>query len=347
MNGITEEKLKELDGLFAKSSLTVISTHSHPDGDAVGSSTALLRYLRSRGVDVRIVLPDPCPESISFAIPPDISELVTDDTAEAAGIIAGADLLVSVDYNGPGRADALEKPIRGCRARKVLIDHHLCPETGFYDLVFSETEVSSSCELLYRILLGMPDIDGSAQRLGVPAGTALLLGMTTDSNNFGNSTYPSTLQMAGELIAAGVDRDALLRRLYNCYRENRYRLMGYFLNEKMRITEQGVAYAVLTSEEMRRFDIREGETEGFVNIPLGIGKVRLSILVKEDKDRIRVSLRSKPGTSANLCAKLHFHGGGHELAAGGRLTVPEDFAGIEDAAEYVEKRTAEFFRKDR
>ena len=343
MNLNNEEKLKELDRMFAESSLAVISTHSHPDGDAIGSSTALARYLVSRGVDAQVILPDACPDSLSFAVGEDIAGRVTDDAVRAAELLSRADLLISIDYNSPSRTDALEKAIRGCGARKVLIDHHLAPETGFYDLVFSETEVSSACELLYGILLGMPDTGGSASGLGTEIGTALLLGMTTDSNNFGNSTYPSTLRMAGELIAAGVDRDALLRRLYNCYRENRYRLMGYFLGEKLRITEYGVAYAVLTAEEMRSYDIREGETEGFVNIPLGIGKVRLSILVKEDKDRIRVSLRSKPGTSANLCAKLHFHGGGHELAAGGRLTVPEDFASIADAAGYVERCTAEFF----
>ena len=174
----------------------------------------------------------------------------------------------------------------------TLNRYHISPEADFYDLVFSETEVSSSCELLYNVLMSMPEIGGHAERLGIETGTALMLGMTTDSNNFANSTYPSTLEMAGKLIEAGVDRDALLENLYNRYRENRYRFMGHFLSKKMKITEEGVAYAVISAEEIRSFGIKDGETEGFVNMPLGIDTVRMSVFIKEEDngERFRVSV---------------------------------------------------------
>ena len=96
---------------------------------------------------------------------------------------------------------------------------------------------------------------------------------------------------------------------------------------------------------MEHYDVQEGDTEGFVNMPLPIAEVRMSILIKEDTGKARVSIRSKKGTSANTCARLYFNGGGHENAAGGRLNIPGDIAGIADAAEYIERHTHEYFTK--
>ncbi len=349
MKELSEAGLAEFNRIVGCSAYAVISTHAHPDGDAVGSSLALARYLRGRGAKVRIVLPDPCPENLTFAVDDTVTGIILDKKEEAETALAEADTLISIDYNSPSRTDSLEGALRDFRGRKVLIDHHISPERDFYDLVFSETEVSSSCELLYSILMRMPEIGGHAERLGREAGTDLMLGMTTDSNNFANSTFPSTLEMAGKLIAAGVDRDALLENLYNRYRENRYRFMGHFLSKKMRLTEEGVAYAVISAEEIRSFGIRDGETEGFVNMPLGIGSVRMSVFMKEEDngERFRVSVRSKQGTSANRFAGLYFGGGGHERAAGGRLSVPGDVAGAKEAEEYVERCVKEFFSAEK
>ncbi len=349
MDTVTEEKIAELDRRISEASSVVISTHTHPDGDAVGGSAALARYLAGRGKGVRIIFPDPCPDNLRFALDESLTGIIADKKEEAEAALGECDLLISIDYNSPRRTDALENALRKFGGFRILIDHHISPDRDFYGLIFSQCEVSSSCELLYRILLGMPDIGGNAEALGKEIGTALMLGMTTDSNNFANSTYPSTLRMAGELIAAGVDREELLGNLYNRYRENRFRFMGYFLSEKMRVTDDGAAYAVMSADEIRKFGIRDGESEGFVNMPLGIEKVRMSIFVKEEdsRDRLRVSVRSKRGTSANQFARLYFNGGGHELAAGGRLAVPGDISGPEAAPAYIEKCVRDFFGNGR
>jgi phosphoesterase RecJ-like protein len=159
-----------------------------------------------------------------------------------------------------------------------------------------------------------------------------MTGMTTDTNNFANSVYPSTLIMASTLLAVGVDRDYILSRLYNQYSESRLRLMGHMMKDLLRITEDGAAYIILDLKTQREYDIKEGDTEGFVNMPLSVADVRMSLLLKEDVDRIRVSIRSKKGTSANRCARLHFNGGGHENAAGGRLSIP-----IDEVEEYIKE----------
>jgi phosphoesterase RecJ-like protein len=170
-----------------------------------------------------------------------------------------------------------------------------------------------------------------------------MTGMTTDTNNFNNSVYPSTFNMASELIAMGVDRDKILFNLFNQFGENRLRLLGTMLKDLLTITPDGVAYMVLDAETLKKFQIDEGDTEGFVNMPLSIKNVRMSLLLKEDGDRVRVSIRSKKGTSANRCSRLHFNGGGHENAAGGRLYIPQDIRNITEAGAYIEKHTHLFF----
>ena len=211
-------------------------------------------------------------------------------------------------------------------------------------MVFSTPNVSSASELLYYILKELPDIDGDASRLPAATARALLTGMTTDTNNFSNSVYSGTFQMAAELIAAGVDRDDVLAQLYNRYRENRVRVMGYLQYEAMRITPEGLAYIIATRDILDRFGVDEGETEGLVNIPLSIDRVKMSILLKQDKDHFRVSIRSKKGWSAREAADARFHGGGHENAAGGKLWYPGDIDTPEDAAAYLEQVSRDFLK---
>lgn len=152
--------------------------------------------------------------------------------------------------------------------------------------------------------------------------------------------------MASDLLAAGTDRDSILQHLYNEFSENRLRIMGHMMKDLMTITDDGVAYIVLDSKTQDEYGVSEGDTEGFVNMPLSIASVRMSILMKEDGNRIRVSIRTKKGTSANTCARLHFNGGGHENAAGGRLNIPQDISGIDQAAAYIERHTHAYFSEN-
>ena len=344
------DKIALLDTLISEASCISASVHIHPDGDALGSGLALISYLKScRGKDAVLLVPDPVPDSLSFMLE-NYSEgdVIVAATAPGTALerIQGSDLLFCLDCSSFTRAgDLMEPYLRNSSARKVIIDHHLNPERDSFEVVFSETEVSSACELLYRILKEMPGIGGITEKLPRPCLDSLLTGMTTDTNNFANSVFPSTLSMASELIAAGVDRDRILSKLYNCYRENRLRLMGYLLDENMEITPEGVAIMILNKDIQERFDFRQGESEGFVNLPLAIKEVRMSIFLTEEDNRFRVSIRSKSGTSANKCAMRYFNGGGHEMAAGGKLFFPENIPSQKGAKAYILKVSEEFFAK--
>ena len=347
MNTINSEKIYRFNTMLESAERIVIATHMKPDGDAVGSSLGMYHTLKLYGKSAKVTFTNPAPASISFLTEEcqDILtyELAKDETEKA---ILEADLIICMDFNAFHRTDTLQDALTRSEAVKVLIDHHLAPDLESFSLVFSETEISSASELLYHVLMALPLIEGEAKKLPLEAATAIMTGMTTDTNNFMNSTYPSTLRMASSLLEAGVDRDMIIQNVYNSFKEGRIRLQGHVLKDLLNITPDGVAYIILDKKTIEEYNIQEGDTEGFVNIPLSIKGVLMSIFIKEDDDRVRVSLRSRKGTSANRCAKRFFNGGGHENAAGGRLYMPQDIASIDDAAEYIERTTHIFMNEE-
>jgi phosphoesterase RecJ-like protein len=341
-------KINRLAELISNASRTAVVTHMKPDGDAMGSSLAMSRFLKKyTSTDVRIILNDRYPANLAFMTDSEDKILIYNEDRDAAtGWIAEADLIICLDFNAFHRTENLEKPLLEATGTKVLIDHHLSPDLQHFTLAFSTQEISSASELVFHILKAMPQCEGEASKLPLKAAEALMTGMTTDTNNFNNSVYPSTFNMASELIATGVDRDRILSNLFNQFGESRLRLLGTMLKDLMTITTDGVAYMVLDKATLEKYHVDEGDTEGFVNMPLSIKGVRMSLLLKEDGDRVRVSIRSKKGTSANRCSRMHFNGGGHENAAGGRLYMPKDINDISQAGEYIERHTHQFFTEE-
>lgn len=344
MNTITENKISRFDSKLSEAKSITIVTHSKPDGDAIGSSVAMLHTLSLYGKTGTIVIPNSTPPYLNFITDDICNHLLNHelDADKAESAILSSDLIICLDFNGFHRTDNLATTLSEASADKVLIDHHLNPDTASFSLVFSETETSSASELLFNVLMSLPKVKGKVENLPIQACTALMTGMTTDTNNFANSVFPSTLSMASSLLGAGVDRDMIIQHIYNGFRESRVRLMGHILKDLLKITEDGVAYVILDKNTLLEYNVAEGDTEGFVNIPLSIGKVKMSILIKEDNGVARVSIRSRKGISANRCARMYFNGGGHENAAGGRLYMPENISGIDQAGKYIETFTHRF-----
>ena len=336
MQAVSQENIRAFREAIQQSTRIAVVGHTHPDGDALGSCTALSLWLAGRGKAVSCIFPDTPADNLLFILSPKVNYLYGDAHAAAARkALEACELLIQLDCNQFSRTEGLAPFLEASSAQKILIDHHLNPDRESFDIVFSTPEISSASELLYWVLKAAEGDTLGPLGLGMTIGTALMAGMTTDTNNFANSVFPSTFQMASELIAAGVNRDALLQQLYSSYRENRVRLMGYMQYEGLKVLPEGAAYMILTQEIMTRFDLREGESEGLVNVPLSIGAVKLSVLLKEDDGHFRVSVRSKKGTSAQQLAVRFFHGGGHENASGGKLFIGPDIANAQAAEAYV------------
>ena len=220
MNTINSEKIHRFNTMLESAERIVIATHMKPDGDAVGSSMAMYHTLKLYGKSAKVAFTNPAPASISFLTEGNqdilIHENAKEDTDRA---ILEADLIICLDFNAFHRTDTLQDALTEAEAEKVLIDHHLAPDLESFTLVFTETQISSASELLYHVLMELPPVGGDVKMLPIEAATAIMTGMTTDTNNFMNSTFPSTLRIASSLLEAGVDRDMIIQNVYNSFKE--------------------------------------------------------------------------------------------------------------------------------
>lgn len=324
------EYINELREMLFNASNVLIVSHSNPDGDAVGSVCAMYGYLKNRGVKCSVALPDTYPDYLSFLDPHREIYLYSEEPLVVENLFSAADLIIGLDFNQLSRVGGMAAVFERSTARKVLIDHHPNPNNESFNLVFSDTEVSSTSELLYWILNAL---EGGYSSLSGGTANALYTGMMTDTNNFANSVNSNTFTMASHLLSLGVDKEWLQHSVFGGFSEKRMRLMGHILLNKMVILEEfSAGYITLSLEEQREFEFSEGDSEGFVNLPLNIKGVNISALFTERPDQIRVSLRSVNNFSVNRLSQSCFNGGGHERAAGGKLFIP-----LSQVPEYFEK----------
>lgn len=305
-----------------------ILTHTNPDGDAIGSSIALALALRKKGFDARVIIPDGLPDFLRWLPGIELSTTYAYKKEKAAGIVESADLIFCLDFNDPGRLSGVEDLLKASDAPKILIDHHQNP-ASFTDLTFSDTSRGSVGEMIFLFLTSL----FGENILDRDIATCLYVAIMTDTGNFTYaSSYPEIFQVTGALMKQGIQKDEIYSRVYDAFSEDRMRLQGYCMQEKMVVLPQyHTAYISLTDEELRKFNHRKGDTEGFVNIPFGIKGIKFTALFIEKKDVIRVSFRSRGNFPVNEVASDHYHGGGHINAAGGDslLSMQDTLANFE------------------
>ncbi len=316
----------------------VILSHTNPDGDAVGSSIAWATSLRRMGHSVTCVVPNKYPYYLDWmAGIRDIIIFKNDSEGRTAQAVAEADVIFCLDFHTLSRLDALGDMIAAnTTAKRVLIDHHLNPSESF-DIMFSHPEASSTSYLVYKLIEAL----WGAESVTAEQAEVMYVGMMTDTGNFSFSTLtPDLYRSLAVLAATGIDIPQIHNNVYNSFTEGRARLFGYTINRKMKLLRKGtVAHMSLTEEEMRRFWFQQGDSEGFVNYPLTIKKMRMSAIFIEHKDFIRVSLRSRGAVDVNTFAARYFEGGGHHNAAGGKsfVSMAETIARFEAAVEEYAK----------
>ncbi|MBR7027435.1 MAG: DHH family phosphoesterase [Bacteroidales bacterium] len=321
----------------------VLVGHANPDGDAIGSVSAMYHFLKQLGKQACMIVPNSFPDFLS-CLDSDTDPILIyrNDTAVCKQKISDSDLVICLDMSGPSRIDDLADDIfTNSSARKILIDHHLNPVVEAFDIVVSDTEVSSTCELLFSLILESSAISGDITGLSLECANSIAAGILTDTNNFANSIFPATLERFSQLLKRGVDRDRLYNEIFCSYSATRMELMGYLLSEKMTLIHDGtVAFIILDKSEKEKYSFRTGDSEGFVNLPLKIRKVCMSALLTEDDGFVKVSLRSKGDLDVNRFAREYCNGGGHRNASGGRLYIS-----IDETPDYFTNSIEEYFKK--
>lgn len=332
---LTSDQVAQLSHLISDAKNIIITCHKSPDGDAIGSTLGWAEYLRSMGKEPTIIVPDQYPDFLSWI--PNTEKIVRYDKhpEKCDMIFKIADLVFCLDYNTTSRVDEMEKALVSSTAPKVLIDHHLDPDVPAV-LTISHPDLSSTCELVFRIVWQLDGFNRLSKQFAIP----IYCGMMTDTGGFlYNSTRSEIYFIIGELLTKHIDKDKIYRNVYHNYSESRIRLMGFVMYEKLvYLPESHAAYYSLTRQEQKRFHFIKGDAEGLVNIPQQIKGLKLSISLREDTDKpniVWVSLRSVDDFPCNKMAEEFFNGGGHLNASGGRIngTMEEAIATVNRAIE--------------
>ena len=316
---IAEELISKVKKAIDNVDKIVIVAHVGPDGDAIGSSLALWHYLMTIDKEPVVIVPNPFPNFLNW-MPGSNLVLDYDNSKEKADeLIAAAELIFTLDFNTASRMGKMAEAVLNSPADKILVDHHLNPDT-FAKVRVSYPEISSTSELIFRLICRMGDFS----MINLACAECIYTGMMTDTGGF---TYNSTNQeiyiIIAELIKIGVDKDEIYRKVFNTYSVDRLRLMGFCLYHKMKVyPEYRAALITLTEKELSEFNYINGDSEGFVNIPLSIAGVDFSVFMREDSERVKISFRSQGTFPANKVASDLFNGGGHLNAAGGESNLP-------------------------
>lgn len=307
----------QLQDLIDTADNVVITAHMSPDGDAMGSSLALCRVMQSLGKKATVVVPDEITKQLSFL--PGFKDVVVycRNKVKATGIINEAQLIFCLDYNDFARIDHLAPAVESAAAKKVMIDHHLNP-TDRCDITISYPDHSSTCALLYEVLISL----GYGDKIDAGTADCILTGMMTDTGNFSyNANDPDIYPMIGELLRKGADKNMLTRRLFDTFSESYLRINAYAIYKKMKIfKEYGAALITLTRDELNMHHYTRGDTEGLVNKPLAIPGIVYSVFLREEERYIKVSMRSIGDFPCDEICSRYFSGGGHLNAAGGEFS---------------------------
>jgi len=332
INIMNKDQVAQLSHLISDAQTILITCHKSPDGDAIGSCLGWTEYLRAQGKEPVIIVPDQYPDFLLWM--PNTEKIVRYDKhkEKCDMLFKIADLVFCLDYNTPSRVEDMEEALVSSPARRVLIDHHLNPDVPAV-LTISRPEASSTSELVFRIVWQLGGFEMMSKQFATP----IYCGMMTDTGGFTfNSSNPEIYFIISELLTKHIDKDRIYRNVYHNYSEDRIRLMGYVMYEKLvYFPEYHAAFYTLTKEEQKRFHFIKGDAEGLVNIPQQIKGLKLSISLREDTEKPRliwVSLRSVDDFPCNKMAEDFFNGGGHLNAAGGRINGT-----MEDAVETVKK----------
>jgi phosphoesterase RecJ-like protein len=241
---------------------------------------------------------------------------------KALNALKEAEWLFCLDFNVLNRTRNMEPVIADLNCTKILIDHHQQPQTEVFDYGISDTQKSSTAEMVFDFIIN----SGHAEKINMEVSECLYAGVMTDTGSFRfNSTSADVHRMVAKLKQTGFNHSQVHENLFDNFMESRFRFFGNTLLHRMEIFyEYNTALIAIPQRDLIKYNVKTGDTEGLVNFPLSIKGIKLAAVIIDRGDERKSSFRSKGGFDVNTFARKYFNGGGHFNAAGGRNTEPLD-----------------------
>jgi phosphoesterase RecJ-like protein len=309
------ENLEGFKQLVSDPKKAVITVHTNPDADALGSALGWAAVLEKLGHQVSVISPNEYPDFLKW-MQGDERVLVFDkNKEEVTALVDEAEIVFCLDYSDLERIGELGEIVERSAAKKVMIDHHLEPK-NFADFEQWSTAAGATAELIYDLCEDL----GWTHLIGPAEADCLYSGIMTDTGGF---RHPNTTkhihEVVAKLIEHGANTSRVAKLVYDTNTESRLRFMGFTLSQRLVVMkEYQAAYIYITLEDQKKFNVQKGDTEGLVNYALSIAGITMAAMFTEGKDMVKISFRSVGSFSVNEFAKKYFNGGGHANAAGGR-----------------------------
>ena len=319
----TPSEILDINQLLKPENKIVIITHYNPDGDAIGSSLGLKHFLKQKGLQADVIVPNDFPKFLKWM--PETKKIIIADykRKQAGEAIYNADVIFILDFNASHRSGNLVGPwIEKARATKILIDHHQQPED--FDFVYSDTTIPATSQMVYHFIEALDE----EKLVNQDIADCLYTGIMTDTGGFRfRSTSATTHRIIANLIEKGADPAMITSNTWDTNTVSRLHLLSLILSRIEVVKDGKVAILWLKRDELKEFGFQKGDTEGFVNYGLSIMGTQVSAFFMEDLDEdfIKISFRSKEDVDVNQFSRKYFNGGGHINAAGGKY-----FKSIED-----------------
>ncbi|MFN8251317.1 MAG: DHH family phosphoesterase [Ferruginibacter sp.] len=314
------QPIKNIYPLLTQPRKVVVTMHQKPDADAMGSSLALAHFLKQFGHEVTVISPTNWASFLSWM--PGCKEVLDyeapNDKANRA--IAAAEWIFCLDFNTLSRTKRMEEKLNVAGAEKILIDHHREPQTEVFAYGISDTGKSSTAEMIFDFIID----SGGEDKLNKEVSECIYAGVMTDTGSF---RFPSTTASVHTLVAKlkekGLEHSHIHEELFDNFLENRFRFFGNVLLNRMEIFyEYNTALISIPQQDLIKYDVKTGDTEGLVNFPLSIKGIKLAAIIIDRGEERKSSFRSKGGFDVNTFARKYFNGGGHFNAAGGANKEP-------------------------
>ncbi len=308
--------IQDIFPLLSQPRRVVITTHQKPDADAMGSSLAMRHFLSQFGHTVTIISPTNWAGWVNWM--PGTKDVLDyeKEKQKAEAILDNAEWLFCLDFNIFHRTKTMTEKLKELTCTKILIDHHQEPDVDSFDYGISNTAKSSTCEMVYDLIVD----SGHGDKINEEIGECIYAGVVGDTGSFRfSSAHAGVHSLVADLKSRGLNHGKIHEGLFDNFLENRLRFIGHVLLHRMEIFyEFNTALIAIPKSDILKYHIKTGDTEGLVNFPQSIQGIKLVALVIDRDEERKWSFRSKGEFDCNTFARKYFEGGGHYNAAGGR-----------------------------
>lgn len=307
------QRFSEIEKILSENNFFIITAHETPDGDAIGSESAMKLALDSLNKKSIIINADQMAHKYDFLDPE--GHITVNNEITIPKNLNKYTLLI-LDTNDVKNIGSVATSILPFVKQFFIIDHHESNDEIMNNSLI-ESNASSTCEILYDLFSDMNII------FDLPLAQSIFVGIVYDTGSF---IYPKTtaktFDIAHKLVLKGVNPNKVYSKIYESNSISALKLQSKVLGSLNLYYNQQVAVQVMTKEDLLECDAMYEESDTLINIPLKSETVKVSVFFKENKDGLlRCSMRSKGNIDVSDIAQ-YYEGGGHRTAAGFKSKYP-------------------------